>query len=71
MLEANNTLGLAGFSNCLKKKLLGTLLKSSSAFSRTPSMPLAGSVRYNSAPKARDTILLSRLYEAGMTRISL
>jgi len=32
---------------------------------------LAGSVIYNSAPKARGTILLSILIEAGMVRISL
>ena len=51
--------------------LFGILLLSSLAFSMTPGNPLVGSVRCNSAPKARGIIFLSRLMEAGNVRISL
>ena len=51
-LHTARTAGLAGFWNCCRMKQSGEAAAMASAFSTAPFMPLAGSVRTSSAPKA-------------------
>lgn len=65
------TFGFAGFSNCCSMYELVVFFRISSAFCTAPFIPLAGSVKISSAPKALSRMRLSSDIDAGIVRISL
>ena len=63
--------GFASFSNCLAQIAPGVSATICFAMLTASDMPLVGSVRINSAPKARSSVRRSLDIDAGIVRITL